>query len=71
MIKYGRRTGTSRDLARNPSTLPNRSSQAMPGVLEQYKPHLAALALHTATLYLRSQNPDDPIIWAAHIHSGA
>jgi CHAT domain-containing protein/tetratricopeptide (TPR) repeat protein len=35
------------------------------------QPELAAQALHAATLYLRAENPDDPILWAAHIHSGA
>jgi hypothetical protein len=32
---------------------------------------LAATALHAATLELRAQYPANPIIWAAHVHSGA
>jgi hypothetical protein len=35
------------------------------------RPELAAQSLHEATLSLRAENPDDPILWAAHIHSGA
>jgi tetratricopeptide (TPR) repeat protein len=47
------------------------AARSGPGELAEPQPQLAASALHAATLKLRQQFPADPILWAAHIHSGA